>query len=182
MGELKKATFGAGCFWCVEAVFQRLKGVEEVIPGYAGGWVDNPDYRQVCTGETGHAEACQVTFDPSSISYEKLLEVFWNTHDPTTKNRQGNDVGTQYRSVVFYHDEEQKRIAQEHKEKLRAAKMWNRPIETEIVPLKKFYHRDYFTNNPNQGYCAVVIAPKIQKIEKLFGNLMKNPRQIDGIT
>jgi peptide-methionine (S)-S-oxide reductase len=179
MSELKRATFGAGCFWCVEAIFQRLNGVEAVLPGYAGGWEEDPDYGRVCTGETGHAEACQITFDPSRISYEQLLEVFWKTHDPTTRNRQGNDVGSQYRSVVFCHDEEQKRIAREYKEMLSAAKIWDRAIQTEIVPLGKFwpaenYHRDYFNNNPGQGYCTVVIAPKIRKLEELFGNRLKS--------
>ena len=170
-----KATFGAGCFWCVEAIFQRLEGVEKVVSGYSGGSLEHPDYKQVCTGGTGHAEACQITYDPSRISYEKLLEVFWKTHDPTTRNRQGNDVGTQYRSVIFYHDDEQKGLAQEYKEKLDAAKIWDRPIQTEIVRFDKFwpaedYHQNYYNNNPGQGYCALVIAPKIQKFESIFGD------------
>jgi peptide-methionine (S)-S-oxide reductase len=179
VNNLRKATFGAGCFWCVEAIFQRLAGVEEVLPGYSGGWVKDPDYRKVCTGETGHAEACQVTFDPSRISYEQLLEVFWRTHDPTTKDRQGNDVGTQYRSVIFYHDEEQKRIAEEYKEMLSAEKIWNHPIQTEIIPFEEFwpaesYHRNYFKNNPQQTYCAAIIAPKIRKFESLFGDRVQD--------
>jgi peptide-methionine (S)-S-oxide reductase len=179
VNNLRKATFGAGCFWCVEAIFQRLAGVEEVLPGYSGGWVKDPDYRKVCTGETGHAEACQVTFDPSRISYEQLLEVFWRIHDPTTKDRQGNDVGTQYRSVIFYHDEEQKRIAEEYKEMLSAEKIWNHPIQTEIIPFEEFwpaesYHRNYFKNNPQQTYCAAIIAPKIRKFESLFGDRVQD--------
>ncbi len=173
-----KATFGAGCFWCVEAIFQRLEGVEKVVSGYSGGSLEHPDYKQVCTGETGHAEACQITYDSSRVTYEQLLEIFWKTHDPTTRNRQGNDVGTQYRSVIFYHDNEQMRLAQEYKEKLDAAKIWDRPIQTEIVRFDKFwpaedYHQNYYNNNPGQSYCALVIAPKIQKFESIFGNRTK---------
>jgi peptide-methionine (S)-S-oxide reductase len=177
--NLRTATFGAGCFWCVEAIFQRLAGVEEVRPGYSGGWATDPNYQQVCTGETGHAEACQITFDPSRISYAQLLEVFWKTHDPTTKDRQGNDVGTQYRSVIFCHDEEQKRIAEECKKKLSAEKIWDSPIQTEITPFEKFwpaesYHQNYFKSNPRQAYCATIIAPKIKKLESLFGDRVKD--------
>jgi peptide-methionine (S)-S-oxide reductase len=174
----KKATFGAGCFWCVEAVFQRLEGVQQVVSGYSGGSIENPTYEQVCTGETGHAEACQITYDPARISYEQLLEVFWKTHDPTTRNRQGNDFGPQYRSVIFYHDDEQKQLAEQYKAKLEEAKIWDRPIQTQIVPFEKFwpaedYHRDYYDNNPNQGYCRLVITPKIDKFTKQFRDRLK---------
>jgi peptide-methionine (S)-S-oxide reductase len=178
MGMLKLATFGAGCFWCTEAVFRQLAGVVMVVSGYSGGSVENPSYHDVCSGKTGHAEVCQITYDPSRISYEKLLEVFWKIHDPTTKNRQGDDVGTQYRSVVFYHDDEQKRLAQEYKTKLDAGKIWDGPIVTEIVPFKKFwpaedYHQDYYKNNPNQSYCRLVITPKIEKFRKIFADKLK---------
>jgi peptide-methionine (S)-S-oxide reductase len=167
------ATFGAGCFWCVEAAFQQLKGVSSVVSGYSGGTVKNPTYEQVCTGRTGHAEVCQIEFDPEKISYEELLEVFFEIHDPTTLNRQGNDVGTQYRSVVFYHDENQKKIAEEVKAELDAKGIWKNPIVTEITSFTEFhkaeeYHQDYFRNNPNQPYCRVVIKPKIDKFEKVF--------------
>ena len=176
--QSKLATFGAGCFWCVEAVFQRLEGVEKVVSVYSGGVVDSPTYQAVCSGETRHAEACQITFDPSCISYERLLEVFWKTHDPTTRNRQGNDIGTQYRSVIFYHDEDQKRAAEQYKAKLEAAKIWDRPIVTEIVPFEKFwpaedYHQNYYRSNPNQGYCSLVIAPKLRKFEAIFAEQLK---------
>jgi len=175
---LQAATFGAGCFWCVEAVFERLKGVEEVVSGYAGGHVANPTYEAVCTGTTGHAEVCRISYDPKRISYAELLEVFWRTHDPTTRNRQGNDVGTQYRSVIFYHDVEQKRIAEELKAKLDAEHIWNRPIVTEIASLDKFwpaedYHQNYYENNPEKGYCAVVITPKIEKFRQIFREKIK---------
>ena len=167
------ATFGAGCFWCVEAAFQQLKGVSSVVSGYSGGTVENPTYQQVCTGSTGHAEVCQITFDSETISYEELLEVFFEIHDPTTLNRQGNDVGTQYRSVIFYHDEDQKKIAEKVKAELDKKGVWKNPIVTEITPFTKFYkaedyHQDYFRTNPNQPYCRVVIKPKIDKFEKVF--------------
>lgn len=170
MSTLEKATFGAGCFWCVEAVFERLAGVESVVAGYAGGTKPNPTYEEVCTGETGHAEVVQITFDPSKVSYEKLLEVFWEAHDPTTLNRQGEDVGTQYRSVIFYHDEKQKAAAE--KSKKEAQKKFNDPIVTEIQPLAQFYraenyHQDYFRNNPNAPYCVYVIKPKLKKLNLL---------------
>jgi peptide-methionine (S)-S-oxide reductase len=170
MNSLEQATLGAGCFWCVEAIFQRLEGVEKVESGYSGGFFENPTYRDVCSGETGHAEVCQITFDPSRITYEKLLKVFWNMHDPTTKNRQGNDVGPQYRSVIFFHSDEQKRLAEEYKARLEGEKIWGRPILTEIKPLEKFwpaedYHQNYFNSNPNQSYCRLVIAPKVQKLK-----------------
>ena len=166
-------TFGSGCFWCTEAVFQQLKGVETVLSGYSGGHVENPSYEQVVTGRTGHAEVCQIQFDPEQISFENMLEVFFNTHDPTTLNRQGNDVGTQYRSVIFYHSEEQKKIAEGVKAELEKSGPWKTPIVTEIVPFEKFYpaedyHQNYFRNNPNQGYCRLVIAPKLDKFEKVF--------------
>ena len=170
---METVTLGSGCFWCTEAVFQQLKGVKSVESGYSGGHVENPSYQQVTTGRTGHAEVCQIQFDPEKISFEDLLEVFFNTHDPTTLNRQGNDVGTQYRSVIFYHTDEQREIAERVKEKLDASGKWENPIVTEIVPFKKFYkaegyHQNYYRNNPNQGYCRMVIAPKLEKFEKVF--------------
>jgi peptide-methionine (S)-S-oxide reductase len=172
------ATFGNGCFWCTEAVFQQLKGVYSVVPGYSGGSVQNPTYEQVCTGTTGHAEVIQIRYDPSVISYPELLEVFWKTHDPTTLNRQGNDIGTQYRSVVFYHDEEQKEQAEYYKRQLDASGAFNKPIVTQIVPFSAFYpaekyHHDYFVNHPNQGYCVAVIGPKLAKFEKAFKDKLK---------
>jgi len=175
---LRLATFGSGCFWCVEAVFQRLKGVEKVVSGYSGGQAENPAYEQVCTGTTGHAEVCQITYDPRIVSYDELLEVFWKTHDPTTRNRQGNDVGTQYRSVIFYHDEEQKKLAEGYKAKLGAGHIWDRPIITEIVPFGRFwpaedYHQNYFNNHPEKGYCALVIHPKVEKFQKIFKDKLK---------
>ena len=167
------ATFGAGCFWCVEAAFQQLKGVSSVVSGYSGGNVENPSYKQVCTGSTGHAEVCQIDYDPEKISYEELLDVFFEIHDPTTLNRQGNDTGTQYRSVIFYHNEDQKNTAEKVKDELDAKGVWKHPIVTEITAFTKFYraedyHQDYYRNNPNQQYCRVVIKPKIDKFEKVF--------------
>jgi peptide-methionine (S)-S-oxide reductase len=169
------ATFGAGCFWCVEAVFQELDGVSLVRSGYAGGAVENPTYEQVCSGATGHAEVCQITFDSSRISFQELLEVFWQTHDPTTLNRQGSDFGTQYRSVVYFHDEQQREAAERIKKKLDASGAWDQPIVTEISPLPTFYaaeeyHRDYFRLNPSQGYCQFVIRPKMDKFRKAFSD------------
>jgi len=166
-------TFGSGCFWCTEAVFQQLKGVTSVVSGYAGGHVENPSYEQVTTGRTGHAEVCQIQFDSEQISFEDLLEVFFDTHDPTTLNRQGNDIGTQYRSVIFYHNAEQKKIAERVKEELDRSGTWKNPIVTEIVPFEAFYkaedyHQNYYRSNPNQGYCRMVIAPKLNKFEKVF--------------
>jgi peptide-methionine (S)-S-oxide reductase len=163
------ATFGGGCFWCVEAVFERLEGVKKVVSGYAGGHIDQPSYKQVCSGETGHAEVTQIEFDPAVISYARLLEVFFEAHDPTTLNRQGADEGTQYRSVIFYHSEEQKKAAEAAK--IAARKIWEDPIVTEISPLPRFwpaedYHQDYFRNNPSQGYCAFVIKPKLKKLQQ----------------
>lgn len=173
MENYKLATFGAGCFWCTEAVFQRLKGVEKVVPGYSGGRRENPTYDQVCSGATGHAEVIQVTYDPNEISFRELLEVFWKTHDPTTLNRQGADIGTQYRSVIFYHDDEQKELAEKYKKELNEAEIFDKPIVTEISPFKKFYeaekaHHDYYNNNPAQPYCSFVITPKVKKLEELF--------------
>lgn len=175
---MEKATFGSGCFWCTEAVFQRLKGVEKAQSGYSGGEVENPTYEAVCTGQTGHAEVVQVTYDPELISYDELLEVFWNTHDPTTLNRQGNDTGTQYRSAIFYHNEEQKQLAESYKEKLEAEKIWSDPIVTEISPLINFYaaedyHDDYFDRNGGQPYCSFVVAPKVKKFKEVFADKLK---------
>lgn len=163
------ADLGGGCFWCMEAVFERLPGVVSVTSGFAGGTTENPTYRDVCTETTGHAEVTEIEFDPAKISYAKLLEVFWQAHDPTTLNRQGADVGTSYRSIILYRDEKQKLIAE--KSKLAAQTDFHNPIVTEIVPLKKFYkaedyHQEYYDNNSSQGYCQVVIAPKLEKLEK----------------
>lgn len=163
------ATLGGGCFWCLEAVFQRMEGVESVVSGYAAGHVPDPDYRSVCTGKTGHAEVVQVTFNPSTISYDEILDAFWKMHDPTTLNKQGNDVGTQYRSIILYHDEEQKDRAQ--KSLAAAQKDFPDPIVTQIEPLEKFYpaegyHQDYFNQNPGNPYCIFVIQPKLAKMGK----------------
>ena len=167
--KTERATFGGGCFWCMEAVFERLPGVKSVTSGYAGGRIANPTYEQVCTGATGHAEVTQIEFDPEKVSYEKLLEVFWQAHDPTTLNRQGADEGTQYRSVILYHDDTQKMTAE--KSKAAAQKNFKHPIVTEIAPFAKFYpaegyHQEYYDNHSNEGYCRVVIAPKLEKLEK----------------
>jgi peptide-methionine (S)-S-oxide reductase len=175
--KLDTATLGAGCFWCVEAIFSSLKGVESVLPGYSGGTLKNPDYKTVCTGETGHAEVCQIYFDPEIIKFDEILEIFWTTHDPTTLNRQGNDVGTQYRSSIFYHNEEQKAIAEKSKRDV-ATKIWDNPIVTEIVEFEEFYkaedyHQDYFENNPNQGYCKMIIEPKVLKFRKIYKEKLK---------
>ncbi len=169
----QQATLGGGCFWCLEAVYQRVKGVVRVVPGYAGGHVPNPTYEQVCTGTTGHAEVVQITFDPRVVSYANLLEIFWHIHDPTTPNRQGNDVGPQYRSIILYHDEEQRRVAEASKAAAEAAGIWPGPFVTEIVPLEAFYeaepyHHDYFRRHSEQPYCRLVIAPKIAKFLKTF--------------
>jgi peptide-methionine (S)-S-oxide reductase len=172
------ATLGAGCFWCVEAVFMSLKGVEKVISGYAGGTLPHPTYEQVCTGTTGHAEAVQISFDPEIISFSEILDVFWRTHDPTTLNRQGFDAGTQYRSVIFYHGEEQKAIAENSKREAGQSGLWPNTIVTEIVPFSNFYkaedyHQDYFRSNPEQPYCQVVIDPKIRKLRKELQDKLK---------
>lgn len=176
--KYETATFGAGCYWCVEAIFQNLKGVVKVEPGFSGGTVKNPAYEEVCTGTTGHAEVAQITFDPKIISYSQLLDVFWHTHDPTTLNRQGEDIGTQYRSVIFYHNDEQKRIAEESKKKTDSSGLWDAPIVTEIVPFTEFYpapdyHQNYYNNNSNKPYCSLVIAPKLKKFLKEYKNLLK---------
>jgi peptide-methionine (S)-S-oxide reductase len=172
------ATFGAGCYWCVEAVFQQLDGVISVVSGFSGGTVKDPTYEQVCSGTTGHAEVCQIEFDPAKISFDELLEVFWQTHDPTTLNRQGADEGTQYRSVVFYHNEAQQRAAEQRKEQLDAAGIFPSPIVTEISPFGEFYkakaeHQDFYRQNPNYGYCQVVIRPKVDKFRKVFAEKLK---------
>ena len=171
--NLAVATFGNGCFWCTEAIFQRLKGVESVLPGYSGGHVKNPAYREVCMGDTGHAEAIQITYDPEIISYRTLLEVFFYTHDPTTLNRQGNDVGTQYRSVIFYRNEKEKKEAEKIIEQLENDKVYSSRIVTELVPFDHFYeaeeyHQDYYNNNKNQPYCRAVINPKLDKFLKKY--------------
>lgn len=173
------ATFGQGCFWCAEAIFESLKGVISVTSGYSGGRVPNPTYEQVCTGETGHAEVVQIVFDPKVITYEELLEVFWLTHDPTTPNRQGNDIGTQYRSIILYHNEEQKRIAEKAKAELEKVGAWEKPIVTEIVPFEAFYpaeeyHQNYFARNPDKAYCQAVIRPKMEKFRKVFKSKLKD--------
>ncbi len=176
--DTELATFGAGCFWCVEAIFQRIEGVEKVVSGYAGGYVKNPTYKAVCQGTTGHAEVCQLSFNPSVVSYEFLLEVFWQTHDPTTLNRQGNDIGTQYRSAIFFHNQEQKEIAKKYKKKLTDDGMFDGTITTEIVKYKKMYiaddyHQNYFNENGSQPYCNYVILPKVEKLEKTFKEYLK---------
>lgn len=179
--DLRKATFAGGCFWCTEAVYLRLKGVKEVVSGYAGGTVDNPDYRLICTGTTGHAECVQVTFDPNVITYDQLLDVFFHTHDPTTLNRQGADVGTQYRSSVFYHNDEQKAAAEKMIKELDAGDTFDSPIVTRLEPMEKFwpaedYHQDYFRLNPGNGYCQVVVGPKVAKFEKRYKALLKTSK------
>ncbi len=173
------ATLGGGCFWCIETFFQRLKGVEQVVSGYSGGQRDNPTYEQVCTGGTGHAEVVQVTFNPELISFRELLRVFWSVHDPTTLNRQGADVGTQYRSVIFYHDEEQRRIAMDYKNELNNLGIFPGPVVTEITPFSRFfpaerYHQNYYLNNSGQSYCRFVITPKLEKFNSLFAGQLKS--------
>ena len=177
-GKTDTATFGAGCFWCVEAIFQELKGVHSVKSGYAGGFVKNPSYKEVCTGRTGHAEVVQIVYDPSVISFEELLEVFWKTHDPTTLNRQGADVGTQYRSAVFFHNEEQKVKAVFYMKKLDVSGAFQNPIVTTVEPYENYYeaedyHQDYYNNNGSQGYCRMVIQPKVEKFKKAFPENLK---------
>jgi peptide-methionine (S)-S-oxide reductase len=169
--QRQTATLGGGCFWCLEAVYEQLEGVLEIESGYAGGAVANPTYQQVCTGTTGHAEVVRISFDPQEISYRELLEVFFSIHDPTTLNRQGADVGTQYRSVILYHDEDQKAIAEDVIREIEAADIWDNPIVTEVAPLADYYraedyHQEYFRRNPRQGYCRVIIAPKVAKFRK----------------
>jgi len=177
--EYDTATFGAGCFWCVEAVFQRLNGVLSVTSGYSGGNKVNPSYEDVCTGKTGHAEVCQIVFDPKIISYDELLKVFWSIHDPTTPNQQGADIGTQYRSVIFYHNDIQKSLAVKYKKKLDDQKVFDKPIVTEIEPFKEFYkaenyHQNYYKENSEKPYCSIVIRPKLEKFEKVFKSKIKN--------
>ncbi len=171
-------TFGAGCFWCVEAVFQKLKGVDKVESGYMGGKTINPSYKDICTGQTGHAEVCQITYNPQKISFEELLEVFWKTHDPTTLNRQGGDIGTQYRSVVFFYDETQKSIAQKYKSELNTSGAFDAPIVTTFEPESVFYkaenyHQDYFNLNGSNPYCQLVVRPKVEKFQKVFKDKVK---------
>lgn len=172
------ATLGGGCFWCTEALFTQLKGVENVQPGYSDGKTENPTYEQVCTGKTGHAETVQINFDPTVISYKEILQIFFSTHDPTTLNRQGADVGTQYRSIILYHNEEQRRIAEEVIKEITEEKAFEKPIVTQLEPLKIFYkaedyHKDYFKRHPDQAYCSLLIAPKITKFQKLYLNKLK---------
>ena len=176
---MEKATFAGGCFWCTEAIFKRLKGVSSVLPGYSGGHVENPSYDEVCSGTTGHAEAIQIEFDPKVIPFEKLLEIFFYTHDPTTKNQQGNDVGPQYRSVVFYHDEEQRTVAEKYIAELINDKVYTKTIVTTIEPFKNFYvaedyHQNYFDRNREAAYCNYIIAPKIHKLLEKYGKEVKD--------
>ena len=181
MTQRELATLGGGCFWCLEAVYVELNGVEKVVSGYAGGEVKNPNYDQVCGGRTGHAEVVQVTFGPDVISFKELLEVFFTIHDPTTLNRQGNDAGTQYRSIILYHDDEQKKVAEQTIEELGAARIWDQRIVTEVVPLTVFYpaesyHQQYFERNPQQSYCQIIVAPKVAKArQKFMAKLKKTP-------
>lgn len=183
--NLETATFGGGCFWCVEAIFEQLKGVERTVSGYAGGEVINPTYHQVCAGTTGHAEVVQINFDPEVISFRELVEIFLTTHDPTTLNRQGADVGPQYRSIILYQDDEQRRIAHEVIAEIEKTGAWSKPIVTEVVPLTSFYpaekyHQDYYRDNPSQPYCFIVIEPKLAKFrEKYFGKL-KEGMEMEG--
>ena len=176
----QQATFGAGCFWSTQVLFQQLRGVYSAVAGYSGGSVKNPTYAQVCTGTTGHAETVQITFDPTVISFSELLEVYWRTHNPTTRNRQGHDIGPQYRSVIFYHTSEQKELAEKSRRKLDASGVLGAPIVTEIVPFFEFYpaegyHQNYYVDHPGQPYCAAVIRPKLEKFEKAFKDKLRNP-------
>ncbi len=176
--DLSLATFGGGCFWCIEAVFNRVRGVHSATSGFAGGHVRNPSYREVTTGNTGHAEVVRVAFDPEEVSYLQLLEIFFRVHDPTTLNRQGADVGTQYRSAIFFHDDNQQTVAEKVKSRLEQEKIWQDPIVTGITPLEAFYkaeehHQNYFEKNPNQGYCQMVIMPKVKKFKNLFEDLVR---------
>jgi peptide-methionine (S)-S-oxide reductase len=177
-GPKEVATLAGGCFWCLEAVFENVRGVHSVVSGYAGGTVAEPTYQQVCSGTTGHAEVVQVTFDPHLISYRDILEIYFAIHDPTTLNRQGHDVGTQYRSAIFYHSPDQQKVAQELIAELNAAHIWDRPIVTEVRPLEKFYpaegyHQSYFRRNPSQGYCQAVVSPKVAKFRQKFRHRLK---------
>ena len=176
--ETEITTLANGCFWCTEAIFKKLKGIKSILPGYAGGTVKNPSYNQVCTGSTGHAESIQIKFDPTVISFEKILDIFWHTHDPTTLNRQGNDIGTQYRSAIFYHDEKQKEIAEKSKKELEEEHVYKDPVVTEISPFKNFYvaedyHKDYYENHKDNPYCNFVIDPKLDKLLQKYRNEVK---------
>ncbi len=176
--QLDTATFGAGCFWCVEAQFQMLDGVVKVESGFSGGQVSNPSYKDVCTGSTGHAEVCNIYYDPKKISYDEMLYAFWQTHDPTQLNQQGNDVGTQYRSAIFYHNEKQKQLAEKYKKKLNDEKVYDSPVVTEISPFTVFYkaedyHTDYYKNNGEESYCQFVVRPKVEKFQKAFKDKLK---------
>ena len=176
--KIETATLAGGCFWCTEAIFKRLKGVKSVLPGYSGGTVKNPTYEQVCEGNTGHAEAIQIEFDPKQISFAKILDIFWHTHDPTTLNQQGNDIGTQYRSVIFYHDQKQKETAEKSKLALEKEGAYDKPIVTEIIPFTNFYqasdyHKNYFDRNSNVPYCNFIINPKIHKLLEKYGRDVK---------
>ena len=175
---INEVTFGAGCFWCIEACFKDINGVKEVFPGYSGGLASTANYKSVCEGNTGHAEVARIVFDDSVVSFEKLLELFWFVHDPTQLNRQGNDVGTQYRSVVFYHNEEQRKSTEEYKKRLEEEKVWDRSIVTEISALENFYmaedyHHNYLENNPTNPYCQSTVRPKVDKFKKVFADLLK---------
>lgn len=175
---MKEATLGAGCFWCIEACYKELKGVVSVTSGYAGGHVEQPTYKAVCEGTTGHAEVARVVYDEAIVSFDELLEVFWFVHDPTQLNRQGNDIGTQYRSVIFFHDDAQREVAQAYKDKLTQAGVWDQPIVTEITALTNFYpaedyHKDYFELNPGNAYCQAVVRPKVDKFRKVFAEKIK---------
>lgn len=177
--NIDTVTFGAGCFWCVEAVFQRLNGVLSLESGYSGGTVKNPSYREVCAGTTGHAEVCQITYDKTKLTFDELLEVFWKTHDPTTLNQQGNDFGTQYRSAIFYHNDEQKALAEKYKAEINKSGAYPNPVVTEISAFTKFYpaedyHQNYFNQNGSESYCRYVIQPKVEKFEKIFKNRIKH--------
>ena len=176
--DLKKATFGGGCFWCTEAIFEEIKGVETVVSGYAGGNIKNPTYKEVCSGLTGHAEVIQISYNPELVSFSTLLEIFFKTHDPTTLNRQGADVGTQYRSAIFYHDIEQKKVAEEIIAALDRENIWPDPVVTEVTEFKDFYpaenyHQEYYQNNRQQGYCRMVIQPKMEKFRKVFKEYLR---------
>lgn len=172
------ATFGTGCFWCTEAIFQDVEGVLKVNSGYSGGFVENPDYKQVCDGTTGHAECLNIVYDATKISFDELLEIFWQVHDPTTLNRQGNDIGTQYRSVIFYHTDQQKQKAEKYKDALNKSGAWDKPVVTTLEPFVKFYpaedyHQNYYNQNTGQGYCQFVIRPKVEKFQKVFKSKLK---------
>lgn len=175
---MEQATFAGGCFWCTEAIFRRVKGVSKVVSGYSGGETENPDYEAVSAGSTGHVEAIQIVFDPKIISYEKLVEIFFHLHDPTTLNRQGSDVGTQYRSVIFYHNNEQKEITEKVRNKIEDEHIYQNKIVTEVIPFENFYkaeeyHQNFYANNPEYGYCRVVIDPKIKKLLRQYKNEVK---------